>query len=191
MTVIDGQPDLGQRRHVLGADDAMVRRYGDAVWLIRDGRRSLINQGARAVLLALGLGEDAVSGSRPMSRALFDAIPVGPELSVPVIPGGRVHRRGLPGAPGPVGTVVSTPQVGGQTAYSVVLSDGMQPVSPVVAQVLQNAGPVGGGDAGGGRAGVGQAAGGADAGLVGVPAGPAAMWWTASSIRRRAGNGRR
>ena len=26
------------------------------------------------------------------------------------------------GAPGPVGTVVSTPQVGGQTAYSVVLS---------------------------------------------------------------------
>ncbi|BBC69046.1 hypothetical protein MMRN_p0150 (plasmid) [Mycobacterium marinum] len=94
------------------------------------------------MLLALGLGEDAVSGSRPMSRALLDAVPVGPELSVPVIPG-----AGLPawfaGAPGPVGTVVSTPQVGGQTAYSVVLTDGVQPVSPVVAQVLQNAGPAG------------------------------------------------
>ncbi|WP_444309138.1 type VII secretion protein EccB, partial [Mycobacterium marinum] len=142
VTVIDGQPDLGPRRHVLGPDDALVRRYGDEVWLIRDGRRSLINQGARAVLLALGLGEDAVSGSRPMSRALLDAVPVGPELSVPVIPG-----AGLPawfaGAPGPVGTVVSTPQVGGQTAYSVVLTDGVQPVSPVVAQVLQNAGPAG------------------------------------------------
>ena len=141
VTVIDGQPDLGQRRHVLGAGDAMVRRYGDSVWLIRDGRRSVINQGARAVLLALGLGEDAVSAARPMSRALFDAIPVGPELSVPVIPGAGSPAR-FAGAPGPVGTVVSTPQVGGQTAYSVVLAGGMQPVSAVVAQVLQNAGPV-------------------------------------------------
>lgn len=142
VTVIDGQPDLGQRRHVLGADDAMVRRYGDDAWLIQAGRRSLINRGARAVLLALGLGEDAVSAARPMSRALFDAIPVGPELSVPVIPAAGLTAR-FAGAPGPVGTVVSTPQVGGQTAYSVVLADGMQPVSAVVAQVLANAGPVG------------------------------------------------
>lgn len=142
VTVIDGQPDLGQRRHVLGADDAMVRRYGDDAWLIQAGRRSLINRGERAVLLALGLGEDAVSAARPMSRALFDAIPVGPELSVPVIPAAGLPAR-FAGAPGPVGTVVSTPQVGGQTAYSVVLEDGMQPVSAVVAQVLQNAGPVG------------------------------------------------
>ena len=141
MTVIDGQPDLGPRRHVLAAGDAMVRRYGDSVWLIRDGRRSVINQGARAVLLALGLGDDAVTAARPMSRALFDAIPVGPELSVPVIAGAGSPAR-FAGAPGPVGTVVSTPQVGGQTAYSVVLADGMQPVSAVVAQVLQNAGPV-------------------------------------------------
>ena len=127
VTIIDGEPDLGPRRHVLGPDDAMVRRYGDAVWLIRDGRRSLINEGARAVLLALGLGEDAVLGSRPMSRALFDAIPVGPELSVPVIPGAGSPAR-FAGAPGPIGTVVSTPQVGGQTAYSVVLTDGVQQV---------------------------------------------------------------
>lgn len=138
VTVIDGQPDLGPRRHALDTDEALVRSYDGAVWLIRDGRRSLINQNARAVLLALGLGEDAVLGSRPMSRALFDAIPVGPELSVPVIPNAGAPAR-FAEAPGPVGTVVSTPQVGGQTAYSVVLTDGVQPVSPVVAQVLQNA----------------------------------------------------
>jgi type VII secretion protein EccB len=142
VTVIDGQPELGQRRQVLGPDDAMVRRYGDGAWLVRAGRRSLINQGARAVLLALGLGEDAVSAARPMSRALFDSIPVGPELSVPTIPAAGSPAR-FAGAPGSVGTVISTPQVGGQTAYSVVLADGMQPVSAVVAQVLQNAGPVG------------------------------------------------
>ena len=120
----------------------MVRRYGDEVWLIRDGRRSLINQGARAVLLALGLGEDAVSAARPMSRALFDAIPVGPR-AVGAGDRGAGSPARFAGAPGPVGTVVSTPQVGGQTAYSVVLADGMQPVPAVVAQVLQNAGPVG------------------------------------------------
>lgn len=142
VTVIDGQPDLGQRRQVLGAGDALVRRYGDDVWLTRAGRRSRIDRGARAVLLALGLGRDALSSARPMSRALFDAIPVGPALTVPVIPQAGSPAR-FTGAPGPVGTVVSTPQVGGQTTYSVVLADGMQTVSPVAAQVLQNAGPAG------------------------------------------------
>ena len=142
VTVIDGQPDLGRRRHVLGAGEVMVRRYGGSVWLIRDGRRSLINPDARAVVLALGLGEDALAAARPMSRALFDAIPVGPQLAVPVIAGAGSPAR-FAGAPGSVGTVVSTPQVGGQTAYSVVLADGIQPVSAVAAQVLQNAGPVG------------------------------------------------
>lgn len=140
VTVIDGQPSLGERRHVLGAQEALVRRFGDQVWLIRDGRRSLIDRGARAVLLALGLGADALSSARPMSRALFDAIPVGPVLSVPVIAGAGSAAR-FADAPGPVGTVASTPQVGGRTAYSVVLAEGMQPVSAVAAQVLQNAGP--------------------------------------------------
>lgn len=142
VTVIDGQPDVGQRDRVLGPDDAVVRRYGEQVWLIRAGRRSLVDRGARAVLLALGLGEDALSAPRPMSRALFEAIPVGPVLSVPVVPEAGTPAR-FDGAPGPVGTVASTPQVGGQTAYSVVLADGMQSVSAVVAQVLQNAGPAG------------------------------------------------
>lgn len=142
VTVIDGEPDIGPRRQVLDADQAMVRRFGDEVWLIRDGRRSLINRGARAVLLALGLGQDAVSGARPISRALLDAIPVGRELSVPVIAGAGTPARFV-GAPGPIGTVVSTPQVGGQTAYSVVLADGVQAVPAVAAQVLANAGPAG------------------------------------------------
>lgn len=144
VTVIDGQPQLGERHRVLGAEDAVLRRFAEDVWLIRDGRRSLIDRGSRAVLLALGFGDDALSSARPMSRALFDAIPVGPVLSVPAIAGAGSAAR-FAGAPGPVGTVVSTPQVGGQTAYSVVLVDGIQPVSALAAQVLQNAGPVGAG----------------------------------------------
>lgn len=34
---------------------------------------------------------------------------------------------------------MATPQVGGDLTYSVLLANGMQTVSPVVAQILQNA----------------------------------------------------
>ena len=42
--------------------------------------------------------------------------------------------------PGPVGTVIVTPQISGPQQYSVVLADGVQTVTAVVAQILQNAG---------------------------------------------------
>lgn len=138
VTVIDGQPDMGDRRRVLGPSDAVLLRYDDGVWLVRDGRRSKVDPSQRAVLLALGVSADAIASARPMSRALFDAIPVGSALTVPVIP--RLGEpAGFADAPGPVGTVVSTPQVGGAATYSVVVTEGMQTVSPVVAQILQNA----------------------------------------------------
>ena len=138
VTVIDGQPDLSDRRRVLDKRDAVLLRYGDDVWLIRDGRRSRVDVSQRPVLLALGVPGDAISAARPMSRALFDAIPVGPALTVPTIAHAGEPAR-FADAPGPVGTVVSTPQVGGAITYSVVLSDGVQQISPVVAQILQNA----------------------------------------------------
>jgi len=138
VTVIDGQPDLSDRRRLLDERDAVLLRYGDDVWLIRDGRRSRVDPSQRPVLLALGVPAEAITTARPMSRALFDAIPVGAALTVPTI-----ARAGEPArfadAPGPVGTVVSTPQVGGAPTYSVVLLDGVQQISPIVAQILQNA----------------------------------------------------
>lgn len=138
VTVVDGQPDLSDRRRVLSAQEAVLARYGDDVWLIRDGRRSRVDPAQRPVLLALGVTADDISSARPMSRALFDAIPVGSALAVPAIP--RLGEpAGFPKAPGVVGTVVSTPQVGGDVTYSVVLFEGIQTVSAVVAQILQNA----------------------------------------------------
>jgi len=138
VTVIDGQPEVGEHRRVLDPPDALLLRYGGQVWLIRDGRRSKVDVSQRPVLLALGVPTDAVAAARPMSRALFEAIPVGSALTVPVIPGAG-QPAGFPGAPGPVGTVLVTPQVGGATTYSVVLGGGVQTVSPVVAQILTNA----------------------------------------------------
>ena len=138
VTVIDGQPDLSDRRRVLDKRDAVLLRYGDDVWLIRDGRRSRVDPSQRPVLLALGVPGEAITTARPMSRALFDAIPVGAALTVPAIAHAGDPAR-FADAPGPVGTVVSTPQVGGDPTYSVVLFNGVQQISPIVAQILQNA----------------------------------------------------
>jgi type VII secretion protein EccB len=144
VTVIDGTPDLTGRRRVVTGSDAVVLRYENNTWVIRQGRRSRIDAVNRAVLLPLGLAPEQVNQARPMSRALFDAIPVGPELTVPKVPGAG-DPADFPGAPGPVGTVFTTPQISGPQQYSVVLPNGVQTVSAVVAQILQNAGNPGGG----------------------------------------------
>lgn len=139
VTVIDGVPDLENRQRVIDGADAIVLRYGPDAWVIRDGRRSLIHAEDRSVLLPLGLTPEHVTLAPPMSRALFDALPVGPDLSPPAIPNAG-EPADFPGAPAPVGTIITTPQISGPQQYSLVLADGVQTVSPVVAQILQNAG---------------------------------------------------
>ncbi|MCV7377362.1 type VII secretion protein EccB [Mycobacterium alsense] len=139
VTVIDGTPDLSGHRQVLNGSDAVVLRYGDDAWVVRQGRRSKIDAMNRSVLLPLGLTPEQVSMAKPMSRALYDALPVGPELVVPEIPNAG-SPAAFPGAPGPVGTVIVTPQISGPQQYSLVLTDGVQTLPPLVAQILQNAG---------------------------------------------------
>jgi type VII secretion protein EccB len=139
VTVIDGKPDLSNRRHVLNGSDAVVLRYEKDTWVVRQGRRSRIDASNRAVLLPLGLTPENVNQAPPMSRALYDALPVGPELAVPKVPDAG-KPAGFAGAPGPVGTVIVTPQISGPQQYSVVLANGVQTVTSVVAQILQNSG---------------------------------------------------
>jgi type VII secretion protein EccB len=140
VTVIDGAPDLDNHRQVLNGSDAVVLSYGGDTWVIRQGRRSRIDATNRSVLLPLGLTPEQVSMAKPMSRALFDALLVGPELTVPEIQNAGTPAT-FPGAPGPVGTVIVTPQISGPQQYSLVLADGVQTLPPLVAQILQNAGP--------------------------------------------------
>jgi type VII secretion protein EccB len=140
VTVIDGTPDLSNHRKVLTGSDAVVLSYGGDPWVIRDGRRSRIDAMNRSVLLPLGLTPEQVNMAKPMSRALFDALPVGPELTVPQILNAGTPAT-FPNAPGPIGTVIVTPQISGPQQYSLVLADGVQTLPPLVAQILQNAGP--------------------------------------------------
>ena len=140
VTVIDGTPDLSGHHRVLNGSDAVVLSYSGDAWVIREGRRSRIDATNRSVLLPLGLTPEQVSMAKPMSRALYDALPVGPELTVPEIPNAGSPAT-FAGAPGPVGTVIVTPQISGPQQYSLVLADGVQTLPPLVAQILQNAGP--------------------------------------------------
>jgi len=142
VTVIDGAPDLSGHRRVLTGSGAVVLNYGGDAWVVREGRRSRIDSTNRSVLLPLGLTPEQVSQARPMSRALFDALPVGPELAVPEVPNAGSPAT-FPGAPGPVGTVIVTPQISGPQQYSLVLADGVQTLPPLVAQIMENAGSAG------------------------------------------------
>jgi type VII secretion protein EccB len=144
VTVIDGTPELSGHRRVLNGSDAVVLSYNGDAWVIRQGRRSRVDPTNRAVLLPLGLTPEQVSQARPMSRALFDALPMGPELVVPEVPNINAAAS-FPGAPGPVGTILVTPQISGPQQYSLVLAEGVQTLPPLVAQILQNAGGPGGG----------------------------------------------
>ena len=144
VTVIAGAPDsTGARAAALNAGHAVLVRNGTGTWLLWDGRRSRIDLADHAVTGALGLGSD-IPAPRPIAVGLFNAISEAPPLSAPEIPdAGSPPRFGLP-VPAPVGAVVeahaleaSSGSSGGMLYYAV-LSDGLQPISPVLAAVLRN-----------------------------------------------------
>ena len=104
---------------------------GGATWLVTGGHRHRVDLGDTAVRTALGLTGRV---ARPASPGLVSALPEGPPLVRPVVPGA--------GAPGPrglrarVGDVVSSRPAGAAPRYHVVLDAGLQEVSPLVADVL-------------------------------------------------------
>ena len=77
--------------------------------------------------------------AKPMSRALFDALPVGPELTVPEVQNAG-SRRHSPARPGRWGPCSSRHKSVGRNSIQLVLADGVQTLPPLVAQILQNAG---------------------------------------------------
>jgi type VII secretion protein EccB len=142
VTVIAGPPDSsGARAAALSAGNAVLVSNPTGSWLLWDGRRSRIDLADHAVTSALGLGTD-IAAPRPIAVGLFNAIPEAPPLSAPVIPAaGSPPGFGLP-VPAPVGAVVQAHGLEGGSAngalYYAVLSDGLQPISPVLAAVLRN-----------------------------------------------------
>lgn len=138
VTVIAGRPaDGGERAAALPAGHAVLAENGGRTWLLWDGKRSPIDLADRAVTGGLGIGVDSAA-PQPISVGLFNAIPEGPQLVTPAIPGaGSPSAAPLP-EPLPIGAVVVAYDADNAIRHYVVLADGLQAVSPVVAAILRN-----------------------------------------------------
>ncbi|MBY0443341.1 MAG: type VII secretion protein EccB [Mycobacteriaceae bacterium] len=136
VTGIDGELTLGQDSRELSGGGAALLSYHGQTYVVTDGVRMPVDLGDRAVTSALGVDPSArVAG---MSRALFDALAAGGPLVVPQVAdaGSPPHFDWGPGVV--VGSVMASQDVttGGDRFY-VVLADGVQPVSAVVAAMLR------------------------------------------------------
>ncbi|MCA4761693.1 type VII secretion protein EccB [Mycobacterium sp. SMC-2] len=136
VTGIDGQLSLGEAAGELAGSEALLLSYGPQVYLVTNGVRMPIDLSASAVAGPLGIAPGAqVMG---MSRALFDALPAGGPLVVPAVPGAGGPGQVDLGAGVVVGAVVASRDVAAQSdRFYVVLADGVQEVSPVVASMLR------------------------------------------------------
>ncbi|WKG04159.1 type VII secretion protein EccB [Mycolicibacterium sp. HK-90] len=106
-------------------------------WLLWDGKRSPIDLANRAVTDALGFGAE-IPAPRPIAAGLFNAIPEAPALTAPAIAGAGAPAQFPLSQPAPVGAVVSAAEADNTVRYYAVLTDGLQPISPVLASILRN-----------------------------------------------------
>ncbi len=142
VTMIAGPLADGGERATPLADDKAILVTNPAgpnagTWLLWNGRRSPIDMNDRAVTSALGLGVGGAD-ARPIAPGLFNAVPEAPALSAPVVPGaGEPPRYPLP-VQAPVGAVVASFATDNTLRHYAVLSEGLQPISPVIAAIMRN-----------------------------------------------------
>jgi type VII secretion protein EccB len=136
VTGIDGGLTLGQGAQTLRDGSAIVLSYGKQMFVVAQGVRMPVDLTNRAVTGALGLDPSAPVAA--MSRALFDALPAGGPLVIPVVPNAGVPAPFDWGPGVVIGSVVTSQDVAtGADRFYVVVGDGVQAVSPVVAAMLR------------------------------------------------------
>lgn len=124
-------------RPLAAGEALLLRERSGATWLVHDRVRARIDPADAAVVTALGLGGRT---PRPATASLLAAIPEGPPIVAPAVPG-----RGAPGPPGlagePVGGVVRLVGPGLPDRYLVVEAAGVQEVPPLVARLVRLSDP--------------------------------------------------
>ncbi|NEW39086.1 type VII secretion protein EccB [Nocardia cyriacigeorgica] len=134
--VLAGDPELGEKASVMGADKALLVQGDDSAYLIYENKRARVDMTDRAVTDALNITGFT---PRPISEGLLNAIPEVLEIEPPQI----VDPGGLPDKPvGDFrnGTVVQVSTTGEAENY-VVLRDGLQRISPLTADIIRNSNP--------------------------------------------------
>ncbi|KEP38781.1 type VII secretion protein EccB [Mycobacterium kansasii] len=136
VTGIDGQLVVGDVSAELGAGEALLLSYDGQVYVVTNGVRMPVDLSQTAVAGPLGITPGAAVPG--MSQALFDALPAGGPLVVPAVPGEGTAPTVDVGPGVVVGAVVASRDVAAQSdRFYVVLSDGVEEISPVVASMLR------------------------------------------------------
>lgn len=135
VTGIDGELTLGQAAGVLADDQGVLLSYHQRSYLVTGGVRMPVDLNDSAVTTALGIHTPVATD---MSRALFDALPAGGPLVVPSVPEAGAPTRVDLGSGVVIGAVVASQDVAtAADRFYVVVGDGVQPISPVVAAMLR------------------------------------------------------
>lgn len=136
VTAIAGEPSRAGRATPLSGDNAVLAQFAGSTYVIWGGKRSQVDQADRAVTSSLGI-DPAVTYPIPMSRALFDAMPATEPLRVPQVPLAGQDSKWMPGTP--VGTVLQVQSASGGTQFYVLVPDGVQKITSLVADLLRAA----------------------------------------------------
>lgn len=132
--MLDGGEDLGSSRAVL------VRPVGkpDELWLIYRDTRAQVGRGDMAAQSALGITPALIASAQAISPSLLNAIKPSAALTAP-----RLADQGKPSVAVPgskIGDILTVGTASGSRAFYLVGRDGVQLVSPVLAQMMINTG---------------------------------------------------
>jgi type VII secretion protein EccB len=136
-TVLASAPVLSAETRSATPADAAVVRAGDRTYLLFNGVRAPIDLAEPVLANALHLADAEV---RDISLGLLNAFPLVPAITPVAVP-----RVGEP-APTPlpksvtVGSIIRTTDTSGDKLF-VVLTDGIQPVSPATADIIRYGDP--------------------------------------------------
>ncbi|WP_327167291.1 type VII secretion protein EccB [Streptomyces subrutilus] len=117
----------------LGTDEALLVSGPDqAEYLVWRGSRLRLDAGARA---AQALGYDAQPRTR-VSAAFLNALPEGPDLTPPAVPGGGAAGPELGGRETRVGQVFRITVPGSTARYYLLRQDGLAPLTATAAALV-------------------------------------------------------
>ncbi|MGA8115910.1 MAG: type VII secretion protein EccB [Actinocatenispora sp.] len=119
-----GADALADRGLLVSTDDT-------GTYLVWHGHRLRVP--SRTGLSSLGWASHPTLRVAP---AFLDALPAGPDVAAPDVPHAGEHGPRIAGRPGTVGAVYRVTAPNGTDQYTVLLADGLAPVSPVTADLL-------------------------------------------------------
>lgn len=133
-TVIAGDPVLGTKAAEMPGNDALLVQGRDAAYLIYDNQRARVDMDDPKVTEALGIRGMT---PRPISAGLLNSIP---EV-LPIVPPRITDPGGTPTYSLNNHRIGDVVHVDTKDQYYVVLRDGLQPISPLTADIIRNSNP--------------------------------------------------